>query len=155
MKVANINYVSKPLTPSNLYPCIAPPPRQVEEREYKSRKKKTVGWKDEMRAQRVARKRRQKIEKLESTKQSAEYALCILQQQLEDQARTLTKVNNTTGVNICEASNVSQDVPLPQPPTWQDKHQEMAATMSEAELKKLTLAQRIPTAIADAGATSN
>ena len=155
MKVATKNYVCKPFSPSSLYPRSAPPPRQVEEREYKSQRRKTIGWRDDMRAQRVARKRRQKIERLELTKQSAEEALCMLQHQLEEQAQTLTKVHNLEGTSTSEAINLAQEIPLPQPPTWHQGQQETTATLCEADLKRLTLAQQIPTAIADAGATSN
>ena len=156
MKVANTNYVCKTFTPSNLYPCSAPPPRQVEERENEGPKKKQIGWREEMRAQRVARKRRQKLERLERTKSSAEYALCILQQQLADQARTLTEINQgSTAARHSTSEGTQQEVPLPLPPTWQPQQHETAAALSEAELKELTLAQKVPTAIADAGATSN
>ena len=112
-----------------------------------------------MRARRAERKRNQKIYKIERAKASAEYTLTILESQLADQARALTDANQPREEKYCGASTDEEpDVPIPMPPRWQQEslqYSDQAATLTEEKLRELTLSQQIPTAIADAGATSN
>ena len=112
-----------------------------------------------MRARRAERKRNQKIYKIERAKASAEYTLTILEYQLADQARALTDANQPREEKYWGASTDEEpDVPLPMPPRWQQEslqYSDRAATLTEEKLRELTLSQQIPTAIADAGATSN
>ena len=110
-----------------------------------------------MREKRAARKTQAKLAKLDATRREATAPLNDLQRALEEQTQRLIEANQPRPPS--DTANITserEDVPLPQPPTWKEgSYQPHATNLSESELKYLTINKLVPTAIADAGATSN
>ena len=100
-------------------------------------------------------KRRERIKRATSAKNKAQEALLLLEEQLAHQACRLVQAHAPPAqVEQCLEGQDDAFIPLPQPPGWENVLN-VEETLDKAKLRELTINQKIPTAIADAGATSN
>ena len=163
MKVANPLYVAKSYSPTNLYAIAAPPPSQVEGLKKlppPERAKPTVPqreWRAKLKSKRATKKRKEKLERKKQRAYEAKENLILHEAALRAQTQRLIQANQPKEETPPQYSPSDDEaVPIPVPPAWGDHlPPDGAHNITEAELLHLTITNQIPTAIADAGASSN
>ena len=152
MKVASNKFNTKIFTPVNLYPRLALPPCQVEEQPTPNKQEKKPcdkAWQQHMRDARRQRKLKEKLQRINKQKECAMAALESLEEELLQHTKEMVGAVDSNQEKKCTNTPV-QTIPIPEPPTWSKSDE-----VTDKKLKELTLAQKIPTAIADTGASSN
>ena len=95
------------------------------------------------------RKLKEKLQKINERKESAMAALESLEDELLQHTKEMVGAADSEQETKCTSAQI-QTIPIPEPPAWSKSD-----GVTEDKLKELTLAQKIPTAIADTGASSN
>ena len=157
MKVANPNYKATQVYPHCLSPVAAPPPCQVEAQAHNTPPTRTK------QAKYAAKRRRQqfnrKLHKAQEREALANKRVQRLENALYAAAKSLAKCEHQPTSTAEDDYVLDLEMEqLPMPPSWnKPKAAAVVTTKSpaELELKRKVLEGKVPTAVADAGASSS